>query len=145
MICFGYCTFLEAAQIKKFHPDAKSLGIGRYPGHKLVFSAFGQDKTRGGCDLQVAEGEEVLGVMYEVAPKIVPPGAVNKYPEYKDVDIKVIAEDGRIVKAFTAICTEPAGPFHPSAEYTRPILDGARSLQLPPEYIAMLERLVEGK
>ena len=69
MLYFGYCTLLETANMKRYCPTAVPEGVGSLAGYKLCFETYGPDDQRGGCNLKVAEGEETLGVLYELTPE----------------------------------------------------------------------------
>ena len=62
---------------------------------------------------------------------------------YKLVDVVLLDEEGKEVPAVTYIIPNPTGPFCPSASYVRPILVGARALQLPEPYIKELREIIE--
>lgn len=141
MLYFGYCTLLDTEEMKKYCPTATPAGVASLSGYKLCFGTY---STGGGCNLEEAAGNEMLGLLYEVTPKeLAGLDAISGVDKgyYKRIDVEVIKNDQKI-PAVTYVIPEPGGPFHPPATYTRPILVGARALQLRQEYIAQLEEIV---
>lgn len=146
MIYFGYCTLLDTEEMRKYCPTAKPIGVGRLSDYRLCFSTYSRDSSvQGGCNLEKAIGEEMLGLLYEVTPEELDgldeiSGVHKNY--YERITVTVVTEDGKEMPAVTYVMPEPGGPFHPPAAYTRPILVGARALQLPQEYISKLEKII---
>ena len=145
MLYFGYCTLLETANMRRYCPTAAPVGVGSLSGYKLCFDTYGSGDPRGGCNLRLAAGEEILGVLYELTPGELSgldsiSGVDRGY--YQRIDVTVTRE-GHEIPAVTYRIPAPGGPFHPPAEYVRPILDGAREWRLPEEYIARLVQIIE--
>jgi cation transport regulator ChaC len=145
MIYFAYCTLLDVESMRNYCPTAEPLGIARLPGHRVSFATYSTDSRQGGCNLDKAAGQETWGVLYEVTPEELEAldraaGLDKGY--YEQVDVVVIDKDDEPVPALTYVIPEPGGPFHPSSDYTRPILVGARALQLPQAYVAELEKII---
>jgi hypothetical protein len=131
--------------MQRYCPTAEPVGVGSLSDYRLSFETYGPDDPRGGCNLQQAAGEEILGILYELAPGELAAlddisGVDRGY--YERIDITVVKE-GHEVPAVTYRIPAPGGPFHPPADYVRPILDGAREWQLPEKYIAKLAQIIE--
>jgi gamma-glutamylcyclotransferase (GGCT)/AIG2-like uncharacterized protein YtfP len=146
MLYFAYCTLLDVDEMKKYCPTAEPAGIGSISGYRLCFATYSRESTGGGCNLEEAAGEEMLGLLYEMSAEALDAldsiaGVDKGY--YKKIDVVVTGQDGEGIAAITYVIPEPGGPFRPSAAYTRPILAGARALQLPAEYVAGLETTIE--
>ena len=146
MIYFAYCTLLEVEGMRKYCPTAEPIGTARLPDYMLSFATYSASGTDGGCNLENAVGRETWGVLYEVTPEELQAldlaaGLDKGY--YEKIDVVVIDKDGAQISAVTYVIPQPGGPFRPSSAYTRPILVGARDLELPGEYIADLEKIVE--
>ena len=146
MLYFAYCTLLDVDEMGKYSPSAKPTGIARLSGYRVSFATYGQGSSGGGCNLEEAGDEEILGLLYEMSPEALEAldaiaGVDKGY--YKKIDISVSGKDGTEIAAITYVIPEPGGPFQPSADYTRPILAGARSLQLPPVYVEKLESIIK--
>ena len=146
MIYFAYCTLPDIEGMRAYSPTAEPIGVARLPGFRLSFSTYGPGSAEGGCNLEGAAGRETWGVLYEVTAEeleLLDLVAGLDKGFYEKVDVVVIDEDNEEVPALTYVIPEPGGPFHPSAAYTRPILVGARALELPQAYIADLEKTIE--
>ena len=145
ILYFGYCTMLEAAEMRRLCPGAEPLGVYQMEGYRLRFSAFHDDSTKGSCDLETSKGHRMWGLLYRMVPAEydaldVMAGVDRGYLSRIDVD--VFNADGEQLQATTYKSPQPGGPFSPAESYTRPILDGARELELPPAYIAELDAIV---
>ena len=145
MIYFAYCTLLDVDEMSKYIPTAIPKGAGWVSGWQVCFSSYGPDPTKGGCDLKKVEGDDLLGLLYEMTAeefdtfdKIA--GVDLGY--YRRLEVLVVTADGSEVAAWTYVVPEVGGPFSPAAEYTRPILVGARALKLPADYISKLEDII---
>ena len=144
MIYFGYCTLLDTNEMKKYCPTAKPSGVASLFDYRLCFGAY-HDNAGGGCNLEEAAGNEMLGLLYEVTPEELAgldaiSGVDKGYYEQSDVEV---VKDGAKIPVVTYVIPKLGGPFQPAATYTRPILVGARALQLPQEYIAQLEEIIQ--
>jgi gamma-glutamylcyclotransferase (GGCT)/AIG2-like uncharacterized protein YtfP len=145
LLYFGYCTLLETANMQRYCPTAAPVGVGSLSGYKLCFETYGPDDPRGGCNLEEAAGEGILGVLYELSPEELAAldgiSGVDR-GHYERIDVTVIRA-GHEIPAVTYRIPAPGGPFHPPAAYVRPILDGAREWSLPEEYITKLVQIIE--
>lgn len=146
MIYFAYCTLLDIKGMRKYCPTAEPIGIARLRDHRLGFATYSAGSAEGGCTLEEAVGQEMYGVLYEVTPEELEAldlAAGLDKGWYERIDIVVIDEHNEEVTAITYVIPEPGELFHPSSAYKRSILDGARAFQLPREYVADLERIIE--
>lgn len=146
MLYFAYCTLLDVEEMRRYCPTAEPTGVGRLPGYGLGFATYGREDPGGGCNLERSETKETLGLLYEMSQEAMAAldaiaGVDRGY--YEKIDVTVTREDGTETPAITYVIPEPGGPFQPSAAYTRPILAGARALQLPAAYTASLEAIIE--
>ncbi len=145
MIYFGYCTLLDVEEMGKYCPTAQPIGVARLLGYRPCFATYSAGSVQGGCNLEEAPGHEMWGLLYELTPEALDAldavaGVDQGY--YKKIDVTVTGKDGKPTPAMTYVIPQPGGPFRPAAAYTRPILIGARALELPKEYIAQLDKIV---
>jgi gamma-glutamylcyclotransferase (GGCT)/AIG2-like uncharacterized protein YtfP len=145
MLYFAYCTLLDVDEMRRYCPSAVPTVVARLPGYRVGFARYSRGDSGGGCNLEEAPGEELVGLLYEMSPAAIETldsiaGVDKGY--YRKIDISVVGDDAQEIPAITYVIPEPGGPFQPSADYTRPILAGARALQLPPAYIRKLENIV---
>lgn len=142
---FAYGTLLELAEIHRFCPTARALGIYRLKGYRLGFEACGPDPGSGGCTLLVDANNVMYGVLYGM------PADERKHLEsvsgldrglWAARKVTLWDENDRTVSADTFYIPEASGSHVPSAAYVRPILAGAREVELPADYIDQLDAIV---
>lgn len=144
---FAYCTLLDRDEMRRFCPTARPAGVGRISGYRVEFAGYAADGARGGCQLVVEDGHEVIGLIYELSAAEADhldeiSGVGQGFYQRIDVMVEMQAEGGAALLATTYAIPHPVAGFRPSAEYVRPILAGARALRLPEAYIAELEATV---
>ncbi len=142
---FGYCTMLEEAEMHRLCPASKPLGVYRMEGYRLRFSAFHDALDQGSCDLDLAPGHRMWGLLYDMVDAEydaldLMAGVDKGYLGRIDITVTNDAGDSRAATTYRS--PNPGGPFSPTAAYTRPILAGARELGLAADYISELEGIV---
>ena len=145
MLYFAYCTLLDTEEMQKYCPAAEPTEVASLAGYRVSFSRYAQGASGGGCDLQETADEEVLGLLYSLSQEVLRDldsiaGVDKGY--YKRIDVKVATEAGSTREAITYVVPDPMGPFQPSPAYTRPILAGAKVLELPAAYVEKLEGII---
>jgi hypothetical protein len=145
MLYLGYCTMLELAEMHRLCPGSKPLGVYQMEGYRLRFSAFHDALDQGSCDLEVAPGHRMWGLLYDMVDAEydaldLMAGVDKGY--LSRINITVTNDAGESRAATTYRSPNPGGPFSPTAAYTRPILAGARELGLAADYIGELEGIV---
>jgi hypothetical protein len=144
-IYFAYGTLLELDEIHKYCPTAASMGIFRLEGYRLGFAACGPDPSHGGCTLVKDPENTMYGILYKMPVeerKTLDQASGYDTGLWTKLDITVLDSDDRPLPANTSVIPNPGGPHSPPASYTRPILDGARSIPLPAHYITQLEEII---
>lgn len=143
---FAYCTLLDRDEMRRFCPLAQPVGVGRISGYRVGFAGYTSDGVRGGCQLLDEPGHDVFGLVYVLSNEEA--GHLDEISGvgqgfYRRIDVSVeLQTDGGLMPAATYVIPQPVAGFRPSADYVRPILSGARALQLPDEYIIELEATV---
>jgi gamma-glutamylcyclotransferase (GGCT)/AIG2-like uncharacterized protein YtfP len=145
MLYFAYCTLLDVHEMHKYCPLARPAGVAQLPGFKVSFATYGPSSSGGGCNLAEATDEKVLGLLYEMSPEALADldtiaGVDKGY--YEKIDVRVRTKHSKEMWAITYVIPDPGGAFRPTADYTRPILEGARALGLPPAYIEKLQDII---
>ena len=146
-IYFAYGTLLELAEMHKYCPSAKSVGIFRLKGYRLGFKACGPDPTRGGCTLVNVPDNIMHGILYKMSV-----ADRKNLDKISGVDqglwaihkITLLDKDNHEIAADTYVIPNPSGHYVPPESYTRPILAGARQIPLPSDYIEQLESVIKG-
>ena len=142
---FAYCTLLDEAEMRRFVPAARIGATGHISGQRVVFERHAVSLETGGCNLSPADGQTVFGVLYDLTDaEFAQLDTISGVDRglYQRFAVQVATESG-MFEAETYVIPRPGGPFRPTATYTRPLLTGARALELPDIYVAKLEALVE--
>jgi hypothetical protein len=111
----------------------------------MSFSTFSGSATEGSCDLEELADQKMWGLLYEVKTEEFDALDIiaGVYREHlKRIMVTVTDKEGKHLTATTYINSRPGGPFHPLETYTKPILVGAKALELPEEYISELEEII---
>ena len=134
---YGYQQLEETHTISQIHLQTM------IPNWEVQFNYYSHN-YKGGCTgIEPALNKIVRGAVYEIPPtemehldtiEGVPNGTYYRHP------IMVISEQGEPMLAHVYRTTNPRGPFKPTKQYLKYMLDGARALGLPEEYIKSLER-----
>jgi hypothetical protein len=145
MLYYAYCTLLDVDEMRKYCPSAEPAGIAQLSGYRVDFATYGAGSSGGGCNLEEADDEIVLGLLYHMSCEAMAAldsvaGVDKGY--YEQIDVAVGSLDGKELPAITYAIPAPGGPFQPTVAYTRPILVGARALELPRAYIEKLETII---
>ncbi len=144
MFYFAYGTLLDLATMHSTAPGARSHGVMRLDGYRLGFARCRRGNT-GGCTL-IADGDAVTyGVQYELSEE-----------EMADMDemaicgedlwvrqpVVIADADGNDMPSMTYTIPGDRPALAPTDEYVRPILAGLDDLDLSPEYVATVSRII---
>ena len=142
MLYFTYGSFMDINNLKKHTPSAKFVCKAMIPNWEVQFNYYSKNYQGGVTGIEPALNKIVRGAVYEIPPdeieyldtiEGVPNGTYYRHP------IMVISEEGKPMLAHVYRTTNPRGPFKPTKKYLKYILDGARALGLPEEYIKTIE------
>lgn len=154
MLYFAFGSNLNPEQMAHRCPGNKVVGMAVLRDHKLAFPLTSPDWDGGVAGVQVAHGQNVWGVVYELTDEhvaaldqyegFVGPGDDHNLYERERVWVELTRpDDGSIPRRVRAEYYVPrvtnASP--PSRRYLDAILAGARHHKLPDEYIAILNRI----
>jgi hypothetical protein len=150
VLYFAYGSNMDWAQMKERCPSARFVAKAVFPDHKLAFTRRSVRRACGVADAKGAPGEDLWGVLYEIADHDIP--KLDKCEGYRPhgrdssyypAQIEVFIDDVRAkslpAKAYFAY-SEPAPP-PPSTAYLKQIIGGACYWGLPPDYLAKLGRI----
>jgi hypothetical protein len=142
MYYFGYCTYLEEAELRKYLPEARMVTKAVAKNWKIEFRAAGDRCDRGWCHLsnkKTALGKEAQGIVFEVDD-----GHVNDdFDDFDIVFITVHGADGKAYDCFTYILTQPGIPMRPPNFYWRRIPAGLKEQNFPHEYQAFVQSVYD--
>jgi gamma-glutamylcyclotransferase (GGCT)/AIG2-like uncharacterized protein YtfP len=155
MLYFAYGSNLDPEQMRSRCPDAIVVGLAALRDHRLSFPRNSEAWGGGTCGFQLAHGETVWGVLFDVSEECLRsldafegfkgPGDQHNLYDREQVTVELTRPDDgsvpRRVRA-SAYVARPSNPSPPSRRYLETILRGARHHRLPEEYIARLAAIV---
>ena len=146
MLYFAYCTLLDFNEMRKYCPSAKPTGVMQLEGFKLCFATYSLSPSEGGCSLEKAPGKIMYGVLYEVSDnemEVLDKASGLDKGYWTRTHVTLLNHKKENIRAVTYVIPNPHGRYHPPKTYSRPILIGAKAFQLPLDYVAELERIIE--
>lgn len=140
---FTYGSFMDKENLKKHCPSASFICKAMIPNWEVQFNYYSTNYKGGVTGIEPATGKLVRGAVYEIPPdemehldtiEGIPEGIYYRHP------ILVVSEAGEPMLAHVYRTMNPRGPFKPTALYLKFMIEGARALGLPGEYIETLQR-----
>ena len=150
MLYFAYGSNMNSEQMRGRCPTARFQTIAHLDGFKLAFPR--ESKAWGGGVASAVPDPtgQVWGVIYKISDAEQPvldrhEGFSTQRPalanDYQRVEKRVVGKDGTPIKVLTYVANNQPNPPLPSARYVALLVAGAKHFQLPPEYIALLEKI----
>ena len=142
MYYFGYCTWLEDAELRKYVPEARFVTKAKAHNHKVEFRAAGERRDRGWCHLADRGdvfGSEAQGAVFEV-------GDGRIHDDFDDFDIvylTVHGDDGLAYDCFTYVLSTPGMPMRPPNYYWNHVPKGLVDMDFPVEYRNRVQKIYE--
>jgi cation transport regulator ChaC len=139
---FAYGSNMAESVMAEKCPRHRLIGVARLPGHRLMFNRRSIRTGTGVADVVPAAGEEVWGVLYELADDDL--AALDQKEGHDWAYLREPLEvecDGTPSRAITYVVRdkEPA-EVEPSREYFEGIVAAARERGLPRTYVDALLR-----
>ena len=112
------------------------------PNWEVQFNYYSKNYMGGCTGIEPALNKIVRGAVYEIPPdemehldtvEGVPNGTYYRHP------LMVVSEAGEPMLAHVYRTTNPRGPFKPTKRYLKYMVDGAKALGLPQDYVAWFE------
>jgi hypothetical protein len=154
MIYFAYASNLNPEQMRERAPDHRRIGLAVLRDYRIAFPRYSPLWGGGVASPQLAHGEELWGVLFEVTEHDLerldvyegfraPGDQHNIYERQQEYVELVRAEDGSVPRRVRAhvYFAHVSNPKPPSRRYLDAILKGARAYRLPEDYIAKLETI----
>lgn len=135
MLHFAYGSNMHRGLMRKHAPGAAPLGVARLADHRFVITADGYasvEPRRGAC---------VHGLVWRLTPRdrVILDAWENVAGGLYRAAMVAVDHAGRRRRALLYIARpRPAG--EPKAGYMESVIEAARDLRLPPDYISDLER-----
>jgi len=139
----GYGSNLNVAYtLENLLPNGEFVMRAYIPNYQIEFRQW-SNNSRGGISAMIeAPGELVEAAMYQCPRSDLDTldYRLDFYvPDYKREIFRVLGEDSQWYQASLYRLWEPKGPFPPSRRYVEGMLEGAKQLELSPEYIERIE------
>ncbi|AKR56898.1 gamma-glutamyl cyclotransferase [Devosia sp. H5989] len=135
MYYFGYCTWLNPPELKRFMPEAKPITIAEAANHRLLFHAAGDRKDRGWCHFSSvapdAWGTNALGVVFEHNADLFD----EDFDDFERCAVTVKGRDGKTYDCWTYRLSSPGIAMRPPNFYWQHIPDGMKHWEFPADYI----------
>ena len=149
VLYFAYGSNMSLKQIQDRCPDCKKVAIGVLRDHNLVFLSYSKNRKCGVASIEVSQGDEVWGVVYELSDADLakldkcegynPHHAPHKNSYNRaSISVNLCGHLERQCNCLTYFATVQAGTFLPNEEYKRAIQRGAEENGLPESYIDKL-------
>ena len=135
MLHFAYGSNMHRALMRKHAPAAAPIGPARLDGYRFVITADGY------ASVEPANGDAVHGMLWRLTPRDrVTLDAWENITGglYRAETLPVVAS-GRHRPALVYIA-RPRPPGQAKAGYMEIVIEAARALELPPDYVACLQR-----
>lgn len=140
-VCFAYGSNLHPKQMSRRCPSAQLVGRSRLDRYELGFTRRSSTWGGGVADLVPCPAAHVWGALYKLSTQDL--DALDAYEgvptAYKRQRVSVVAADGTLWQPWAYVVVKKAPYVAPAAAYMRAVIDGAREVGLPAEYIALLE------
>ena len=142
MLYFTYGSFMDIDNLRKHTPSAEFVCKALIPNWEVQFNYYSKNYRGGVTCIEPALNKLVRGAVYEIPPdemehldtvEGVPNGTYYRHP------IMVVSEAGEPMLAHVYRTTNPRGPFKPTKLYLKYMVDGAKALGLPQEYVTWFE------
>lgn len=142
MLYFTYGSFMDIDNLRKHTPSAEFVCKALIPNWEVQFNYYSKNYMGGCTGIEPALNKLVRGAVYEIPPdemehldtvEGVPNGTYYRHP------LMVVSEAGEPMLAHVYRTTNPRGPFKPTKRYLKYMVDGAKALGLPQEYVAWFE------
>jgi len=157
MLYFAYGSNLDPELMRTRCPSVKTVGLAALREHRLAFPVFSQEWGGGVAGIQLAHGDTLWGVLYEIdeaglaaldeAQGFRGPGNQHNIYDRDTASVELTrADDGSFPRRVRAAIylARPSNPSPPSRRYLDTIVRGAVHHRLPDEYLARLRTIPVG-
>ena len=144
MYYFSYGSNMSIRRLVERIPSAKAIGVAKLAGHILKFHKASKDGS-GKCDILATDQTDdiVFGVVFEIATteKTDLDRAEGLGLGYEEKYVQVTGPDKKSMRAITYYATNIESSLKPYQWYKEHVLRGAIENELPPDYIAEIEKI----
>lgn len=141
IVYFAYGSNMSQRRLRARVPSAEFLGIGILECHALAFHKISKKDGSGKCNIVKSDNAAVYGALFKISKAEL--SALDTYEGngkgYERRTIKVQNHLGQSVDAWTYVATNINPSLRPYPWYKRHVLEGAREINLPKEYLRLIE------
>lgn len=141
---FAYGSNMALWVMSEICAEHDLVGIAQLPDHRLAFTRYSQGWQGGICDVLYSPGDTVWGGLFMIGETCHDALDLNTHygVGYTSMGVDVLMPDGTPyhVIAYTVL-RKSLREFPPSRAYLDTMLEGARELRLPKEYIKFLKSI----
>ena len=147
LLYFGYGSNLSEERLRKSCPSARLMTTGRLDGYRLAFTRRSERWGGGVADIREEPGSEVWGAVWrisgaEAAALDRQEGVDASPPHYQRIEVTVTTREGGQLDCLAyQVATREAEHVAPSEAYLETMLEGARALDLPVDYVEHLTEI----
>lgn len=134
MLHFAYGANMHRAVMRRHAPDAQAFGIASLADHRFVITADGY------ASIAPAPGLSVHGLLWRITPRdrVTLDAWENVAGGLYHAEMLSVQREGQHSPALIYVARE--GPLgQPRVGYMEVVIEAARILELPPDYIALLQ------
>jgi hypothetical protein len=136
---FAFGSNLPSSRLRERAPSARAVGAARLAGYRICLDKRASDGS-GKLNLAPDPTASVWGVVFTLAPTELE--ALDGFePGYSRIEVPVRLVSGETRQAQTYLCERREAGLRARTWYKTLIVEGAREHGLPPEWVALLERL----
>ena len=151
MLYFAYGSNLDPGQMGSRCPGHRVVGLASLADHRLVFPRYSNSWGGGTASVQLAHGETVWGILYELTEAHLAAldehegfqeaGSQHNVHDREQMSVELVRpDDGSFPRRVLAAIyvARPSNPSPPSQRYLEAVLRGAEHHRLPDEYVEKL-------
>ena len=143
IIYFAYGSNMSCRRLQARVPSAERVSLGILDGHALAFHKISNIDFSAKCNIVAAENETVYGALFQIEQIELP--VLDAYEGigkgYERRTIEVRDHLGQYVEAWTYMATSIDPSLRPYTWYKRHVLEGAREIKVPLEYLRLIEQV----
>jgi hypothetical protein len=134
VLYFGYCTFLNRAELERYLPGSEVVAQAYAANHKLEFRGSVTRDDRGWCHLEggpSGHGHRTYGIVVRHPSE----QFATDHPGFERVFLTVYGTDGETYDCWTYVMSEPGDHVRPPDDYWADVPLGLEQWDFPPEYV----------
>lgn len=132
-----FCRTMDGYGKKEYY---QMLGKARLDNYRLAFNAYSSVRHGGVLDIEMYNGKQVIGILYELSDEAMKRVDIREGSKYKRILVKV-SFGKQEIQAYTYVIKEKL-PVRTNVEYSMIVYYAMREHHFPQEYIDDFVKLV---